>query len=716
MITIVGGGYSGLVAAYLLHRAGKDVTLLEWSRGLGGRASTRNLGYRTIDVGMQKIELGNDTTDKVELQGRELLRRILAERGALERLRKLPNNVLEFDGRSIATAKPVDPEWYYLEGGMKTLSEALVQGITVRTHTRISDILAGGKTLQLKNQRGETHDVNEVVLAIPATEALKLLKPHEEDTRTIKKLCALLDEVEYAPSVSAIFGVSRLKLNMPFSTLYSKDATAPVQWLSREQKKRKLGVFKGENAFYLQLGAEASAECIDKEDSAAYAVVERVFEQVLDLALPEMNYSEIIRRPAGVLKKTPFKSGEVQKIKLGGSFIYLADDYITGHTSLASSVYVGKQLADELFGSDTMKFIAEPARAQAAVEEVNWYPIIPPKKDPQKANPQSKDPNSKTQQERRKRLKAMRKKMKRMQKMQTRPQFSKPRWNNGGGQRPQGGGGWRQQGGGGGGFQRRPYQQQRPGGGGGYGRGPGQGGGGGYQQRGGYQQGGGGGGYQQRGGYQQGGGGGGYQQGGGGYQQRPPRRVVPVFQTRNPNYGQQGGYDQGGGGGGYQPRQGGYQQGGGGGGYQQRGGGGGGYQPRQGGYQQGGGGYQPRGGGGYQQGGGGGGYQQRGGGGGGYQPRGGGGYQQGGGGGGYQQRGGGGGGYQPRGGGGGYQQGGGGGGYQQRGGGGGGYQPRGGGGGYQQGGGGGYDQNRGRRFNQPEDNDNFGNQMPPDQE
>ncbi|HZK76669.1 MAG TPA: FAD/NAD(P)-binding protein, partial [Candidatus Kapabacteria bacterium] len=43
MITIIGGGFSGLSAAYFLHRAGKDVTLLEWSRGLGGRASTRNV-------------------------------------------------------------------------------------------------------------------------------------------------------------------------------------------------------------------------------------------------------------------------------------------------------------------------------------------------------------------------------------------------------------------------------------------------------------------------------------------------------------------------------------------------------------------------------------------------------------------------------------------------------------------------------------------------
>ena len=41
----------------LFHRAGKDVTVLEWSRGLGGRASTRNVGYRTMDSGAQRLDL-----------------------------------------------------------------------------------------------------------------------------------------------------------------------------------------------------------------------------------------------------------------------------------------------------------------------------------------------------------------------------------------------------------------------------------------------------------------------------------------------------------------------------------------------------------------------------------------------------------------------------------------------------------------------------------
>src|SRR5579872_4561075 len=113
MITIIGGGYSGLAAAYFLHRADKDVTLLEWSRGLGGRATTHNLGYRTIDVGEQKFDFSK-ASGKLEKEAVDLLRAILGERGALELLKAYPGTVLQFDGRSIATAKKIDtPDWFF---------------------------------------------------------------------------------------------------------------------------------------------------------------------------------------------------------------------------------------------------------------------------------------------------------------------------------------------------------------------------------------------------------------------------------------------------------------------------------------------------------------------------------------------------------------------------------------------------------------------------
>ncbi|MEI8135586.1 MAG: FAD-dependent oxidoreductase [bacterium] len=645
MITIVGGGFSGLAAAYFLHRADKDVQILEWSRGLGGRATTHNLGYRTIDVGEQRFDLSK-SSNKLEQQSRELLKQMLAERGVTDKLKAYPPNVLQFDGRSINSAKKVEvPEWFYLDAGMKAFAEALAHEIPTRTHTRISELIVNDKSITLKNQRGEKVESNTIVLAVPAPEALALLQAHADSARAVKKVCEKLADVEYAPMVSAIFGISRLKLKSSFSTIFTEDPTAPLFWLSREQKKRKLGVRHGENTFVMKLGSEVSRDYINKGDSETFAAIERVFEEVMDTALPDMMYSEIQRYKSGYLKKSPFKEQEVQKMKLGAT-VYLANDYIAGHTSIASQILTGKLVADEILGIDAATLISSPKRAQADMSEEHWLAIVPPAKDPQKPKHQRKQHDSKTQQAKRKRLKNAKRSAKRMAKIGSRPEPGKRR--SGPRERPQGGrgGGFARPQGGGGRFDNRRAPDNRRGG-----FGPPR---------------------QDNWRAPQGGGGGGLR----------PRRTVNVYQTgpqqrnpggggggftprpRNDNYGSEPRYNpRSGGGGGYdRPNQ------GGGGGYRQGGGGGyndrnqGGYRPS-GGYSdrnqgggnrdrnQGGGGYRPSGGGGYNdrnQGGGGGGYRPSGGGGGGYNDRnqGGGGYRQGGGG--YQNRPQGGGGYRDR--------------------------------------------------------------------
>ncbi|HEY3875055.1 MAG TPA: FAD-dependent oxidoreductase, partial [Candidatus Kapabacteria bacterium] len=184
MITIIGGGFSGLSAAYFLHRAGKDVTLLEWSRSLGGRSSTRNVGYRTMDSGAQRIDLSPLASNQLETDARALLRAVAIERGVLQHALPFPAPVFRFDGRSIQTAHEVEtPNWSYLEGGMKVLADALVKDVPVRTHTRISDIVIEKNRYELRNQRGEVTPSDGVVIALPAPYALALLLPHAEKNK-----------------------------------------------------------------------------------------------------------------------------------------------------------------------------------------------------------------------------------------------------------------------------------------------------------------------------------------------------------------------------------------------------------------------------------------------------------------------------------------------------------------------------------------------------
>lgn|GEM_PF-2310975 len=405
MITIIGGGFSGLSAAYFLHRAGKDVTLLEWSRGLGGRASTRNVGYRTMDSGAQRIDLSPLSANQLETDARELLRAVAIERGVLQQALPFPSPVFRFDGRSIESAHQVEvPNWSYLEGGMRVLADALVKDIPVRSHTRVSDIVFEKDGYQLRNQRGETMPSDGVVIALPAPYALALLLPHAAKNKKVKRITDLFNDVNYEPMIGAMFGTTKINFPEPFAALYTDDVTAPIFWLSQESIRRPLGVRKNEMAFVLQLGAEISRDYVLKSDKETFVAVERVFEEVLDVALPDIIYGEIQRWPAAFLSSSPFTVDTIKE----GEFkvpLYLTGDYIAGQSSMASAFWSGKQIADRLAGVDTFQYIEAPAREQARLAEEEWKAVVPPVKAPRKIQkPQRKHAQKKYDKEKGKRV------------------------------------------------------------------------------------------------------------------------------------------------------------------------------------------------------------------------------------------------------------------------------------------------------------------------
>ncbi|MDP4200949.1 MAG: FAD-dependent oxidoreductase [Bacteroidota bacterium] len=387
MITVIGGGFAGLSAAYFLHRAGKDVTVLEWSRGLGGRASTRNVGYRTMDSGAQRLDLSPLSVNKLETDARALLRAVCEERGVLEHLLPFPGPVYRFDGRSISSAQQVEvPNWSFLDGGFKVLADALVQDIPVRTHTRISDLVFEDKGYTLRNQRGEAMPSDGVVIAMPAPYVLALLLPHAEKNKKVKKICDLLNEVNYEPMIGAMFGTTKIKFKEQFAALFTDDVTAPVFWLSQEGERRKLGLRKNEMAFVLQLGADISREYVLKSDKETFAAIERVFEDVLDVALPDVVYGEIQRWPAAFLSSSPFTVDTIKQDEFKAP-LYLAGDFVAGQSSVASAFWSGKKIADKILGADSFQFIEAPVREQARLEESAWSATVPPVRKERAARP-----------------------------------------------------------------------------------------------------------------------------------------------------------------------------------------------------------------------------------------------------------------------------------------------------------------------------------------
>ena len=50
-ILIIGAGITGLIAGYHLNKAGREILIVDKSRGVGGRMATRRIGDASFDHG-----------------------------------------------------------------------------------------------------------------------------------------------------------------------------------------------------------------------------------------------------------------------------------------------------------------------------------------------------------------------------------------------------------------------------------------------------------------------------------------------------------------------------------------------------------------------------------------------------------------------------------------------------------------------------------------
>lgn len=134
-IGIIGAGISGLVCARALHRAGKQVTLLEKSRSLGGRCATRKFGDHVVDHGLQYFTLRDPAVRKE------------VEEVAGDGLQKIAAPILQAEPKG--TVYRQGEERFYLRSGNNRLGQLLAAGVEVVTETEVPRLEKGGRKWQV---------------------------------------------------------------------------------------------------------------------------------------------------------------------------------------------------------------------------------------------------------------------------------------------------------------------------------------------------------------------------------------------------------------------------------------------------------------------------------------------------------------------------------------------------------------------------------------
>lgn len=164
-VVVVGAGLAGLTCAKTLQAGGCEVVVLEKSRGVGGRLSTRRSDLTQYDHGAQYFTARDE--------------RFIA----FINDRLADGSVAVWAPRlDVKLAQTITEPWYVGTPGMSSLGRAQAIGLDVRTEVRVQLMSRREGHWQLAMEDGSTLDgFDAVVVAVPNAQAMPLLAEHAPD-------------------------------------------------------------------------------------------------------------------------------------------------------------------------------------------------------------------------------------------------------------------------------------------------------------------------------------------------------------------------------------------------------------------------------------------------------------------------------------------------------------------------------------------------------
>jgi len=156
---VIGAGISGLLAADALQREGWTVAVLDKSRGVGGRMTTRRVGEGTFDHGAQFFTVRDN-------RFADLVNGWLGAGAAAEWSR----GFADAEGEPNEDGHPR----YRGAAGMTSIPEYLARGLDVRTGERAVRVDAHADGWQVGCESGLRLEASALVLTIPVPQALEL--------------------------------------------------------------------------------------------------------------------------------------------------------------------------------------------------------------------------------------------------------------------------------------------------------------------------------------------------------------------------------------------------------------------------------------------------------------------------------------------------------------------------------------------------------------
>ncbi len=213
---VVGAGLAGIIAARRLQKAGWQVTVLEKSKGYGGRMATRRIGEAIFDHGVQFFTMHS------------MFFRVLVENmqdagvvGEWSRGFLNGDRILSLDGYLR----------FYGKEGMSGVAKHLAEPLDIRLQEEVTGLEAIGPSWHLKTKSGSDYQANAVILTPPLPQALALVQqiPSFSFEEELEKR---LKEVKYEPCITIMVTLDGPSGIPEPGGIASTDPMSPIAWIA----------------------------------------------------------------------------------------------------------------------------------------------------------------------------------------------------------------------------------------------------------------------------------------------------------------------------------------------------------------------------------------------------------------------------------------------------------------------------------------------------
>jgi renalase len=217
-VLIIGAGVAGLMVARELQKAGRDVVVLEKSRGLSGRSSTRTINGNRVDHGAQYFTVRDE---KFQEQANTWLQQ--------GHLKIWAHGFHRLTDKGLETPILGHPR-YVFPKGMNTIGKLLGEGLNIRTETKVARVETKQDAWVISSDTGETFTAQTVILNMPPEQALALCP---FDLGAVRQQ---LEHVVMEPCFALMLGYDK-SLAPSWQGLHV-DVPSSFSWISHDSSKR----------------------------------------------------------------------------------------------------------------------------------------------------------------------------------------------------------------------------------------------------------------------------------------------------------------------------------------------------------------------------------------------------------------------------------------------------------------------------------------------